>query len=236
MELNNWDSDKYNEFTLYLYSLQDLDYKKFHSKIVSNDVNLIGIRTPILKNMAKEISKGDYKNFIKLNKHETYEEIILHGLVLGYIKGDFSDIVVLLEEFIQYIDNWAINDITVANLKIFSKNLDSGFDVINNYISSDNEWSIRFGLILLLDFYINDTYINDILNICNNIECKKYYVMMANAWLISVCYVKYPSITHEFLKNNKLDKITHNKAISKIIESRRVDIDTKNILRTMKRE
>lgn len=235
MNLENikWDKDNYNKFIDYLFTLQDLKYKEFHSKLILSD-NLIGIKTPILKAIAKNISKGDYKTFIKLNKHEFYEEIIIHGLIIGYL-SDFKECLKYLDEFIPYVDNWAINDIVCANMKIFKKNQNEGFNIIKKYIKSNNPFQIRIGVVLLLDFYINDEFIDKIFNIIDNIHNDNYYVKMANAWIISICYIKYKEKTHNYLLNNNLDKFTFNKTISKICDSKRVDIKDKiNLIKIRK--
>lgn len=225
----------YNEFIKELYSLSDEKYRNFHSKIIKDNKNLIGIRTPILKNIAKEISRGDYNNFIKNMKHNTYEEKIIHGLIIGYIKTDFDTVITYLDEFIKYIDNWAINDIVAANLKIFNKNQNKGFKVIEKYLKMGDFYT-RFGLVLLLDYYINDSYIDKVLDIAFNMKDDKYYVNMANSWLISICYIKYPDKTLKYLKNSKLDKFTHNKAISKICDSYKVSKKEKIEIKKLRKD
>ena len=133
--------------------------------------------------------------------------------------------------FIPLIDNWAICDIVCANAKIFKKNLEEGLIYINKCINNHNPWSKRVGLVLLLDYYINDKYIDVVLKLANNIKSDEYYVKMANAWLISICYIKYPNKTETFLNNTKIDNWTYNKAISKICDSTRVEKEAKNKLK-----
>ena len=229
-----FDKKTYKVFLDYLYSLQDIKYRQFHSKLIMSD-NLIGIRTPELKRIASLIAKRDYKGFIKFNSKTLYEEKVLYGLVLGYIKVDFNIRLELLREFIPYVDNWAINDIVCANMKCFNNNQEEGYVFILECISSDNPWIVRFGIVLLLNFYINDNYIDKILDICNTIKSDDYYVRMAIAWLISICYIKYKNKTLNFLKQTKIDDWTYNKAIQKIIESTRVEIDEKIELKKLKR-
>lgn len=215
-----------------LYTLKDEKYKQFHSKLLKdNNIELIGIRTPELKKIAKEISKNDYNSFIKQNTHKTYEECILHGLVLGYINLEENNLLKMIDEFIPYIDNWAVNDLTVSNLKAFKK---INIQVIDKYINSDNPWEIRFGLTLLLNYYINTENLNKIFDICDSIKNTDYYVEMANAWLISICYIKYPKETFKYLKKCKLNKFTMNKAISKICDSYRVSPNDKKEVRKLK--
>lgn len=226
----------YNDFLNELYSLKDLKYKEFNSKIVCAD-NIIGVRTPELKKIAKTIAKGDYISFFKENKHKYYEETLVHGLVLGYLSLDFVELKYYIDDFLPYINNWAICDMTVSNLKIFSKTKckDVLFKEIKKYIKDNNPWINRFGYVLLLDYFIEDKYIDEIFELCKNYK-DHYYVKMGIAWLISVCFIKQKEKTLKFLESNKLDDWTYNKAIQKIIESNRVvDID-KKMLRGMKRK
>ena len=224
----------YKDFINELYNLQDLEYKNFHSKLILSD-KLIGVRTKELKRMAKTIARSNYKEFFKQNNHKLYEENIVHGLILGYLKLDFNDLNPLIDDFIPYIDNWAVCDLTVSNLKIFSKNKDIGFIEIKKYLKDNNPLINRFGYVLLLNYYIDDKYIDKIFKLCSNYK-DEYYVKMAIAWLVSMCFIKYKNKTLKFLNNNKLDDWTYNKSIQKIIESNRVSNEDKNMLRRLKRK
>ena len=230
------DFNNYDDFVKYLYSLQDIKYRDFQGKLILSD-NLIGIRTPELKRIAKRIAKSDYKTFFSLNKHELYEENIIHGLILGYLKLEFNDLKPFIEEFLPFIDNWAVCDITVANLDIYKRNKtkDICFKEIEKYIKDKNPWINRFGYVLLLDYFIEEDYIDRIFKLCENYK-DEYYVKMAIAWLISICYIKYKGRTLTFLKNNNLDNWTYNKSIQKIIESNRVTREDKDMLKKMKRK
>ncbi|MBE6139232.1 MAG: DNA alkylation repair protein [Firmicutes bacterium] len=227
---------KYDDFLNELYSLQDLKYKDFHSKLIMSD-KLVGVRTPELKRIAKVIARSNYEEFFKENRHELYEENLVHGLVLGYLKLEFNDLKPLVDEFIPHIDNWAVCDATVANLKVYKKNKtkDIVFNEIKNYIKDDNPWINRFGYVMLLEYFIEEKYINEIFELCSNYK-EEYYVKMAIAWLISMCYIKFKGRTLTFLKKNKLDVWTHNKAIQKTIESYRVTEEDKKMLRSLKRK
>lgn len=231
MRLDNINKDNYNEFIDYLFSLQDIKYKEFTNKII--DANIIGIRMPIIRQISKKIS-NNYKDFIKNNKHIYYEETMIHGLIIGYLK-DFNEVTYLLNDYISYVDNWGVCDSVCSNLKIFRKNQEEGFKLIEKYLKINKPFYIRFALVLLLNHYINDLYIDKILNICNDVKIENYYVKMANAWLLSMCYIKYPDKTYNFLLNNHLDKFTFNKTISKICDSHCVDIDTKNKLKRLRK-
>ena len=232
-----WTKEDYQKFLDYLKSSSDATYRAFHFKLLKNDnIQVIGVRTPLLKQLAKQISLGNYTEFISLNRHEYYEEDVIYGFILGYLKLDFQDLLNLLKEFTKHIDNWATNDLVCSNLKMFKKNLELGFYYIEELLKSQNRWENRFSLVLLLNFYVNDEYIDKVLKIASNIQSNDYYVLMANAWLLSICYIKYKDKTFPLFKEPILDDFTHNKAISKIIESNRISKEEKKEIRKWKRK
>lgn len=219
-----------------LFELSDQNYQKFHSKLCPNTDNIIGVRLPLLRALAKEIAKEDWREYLKTANDDYYEEIMLQGLVIGYAKADISEIIGYIEDFIPKINNWAVCDSFCNSLKITKKNMDIVWDLINKYLNSKNEFEIRFGVVMLMSFYINENYIDQILLLLDRIKHQGYYVKMAVAWAISVCYVKFPEKTLKYLNNNSLDDFTYNKSLQKIIESYRVDNDTKIKIKEMKRK
>ena len=223
-----WNNNNYQEFLNCLKKCQDIKYRDFHKKILNDDESkLIGIRTPELRKMAKEIK--DIDGFLKYNTHQFYEENILAALVITKVKENLLE---YIDNFIPYINNWAVCDIFAGSLKQF-KNID--IKVVKKYLNSNNPWSVRFGLVLLLSHYVSDKYIDEILKICDSINIDHYYVKMANAWALSICYIKFPEKTEKFLKTTKIDTFTYNKTISKICDSYRVSKEDKNRLKEMKK-
>jgi len=232
-----WNQKKYNQLLKELDSLKDLKYKKFQSNLGINEDYLIGVRTPELKKIAKRISKENYLYFIEQNTHNTYEERLIHGLLIGYLKTDFEEVTRLLWEFIPYIDNWALCDVTIANMHVWNKYTKDGFSFVKRCLNKKNEWYQRVGFIILLDYYINDEYIDKILEICNQYKTNQYYVKMAISWLISICYIKQKEKTLLFLKNNQMDSWIQNKSIQKIRESTRVNkIEKDELLKWKKKQ
>jgi 3-methyladenine DNA glycosylase AlkD len=218
-----------------IFSLADEKYKEFHSGLCPNTNNIVGVRVPILRNYAKELVKeGFEKNYNKIQT-EYYEEIMLKGMMIGLEKMDIDTKLTYIKEFIPYIDNWAVCDIFVAGLKIKEK--EKFYNFIQKYLENNKtEFEIRFGLVSLLDYYIDKEHIQEIFKITDKIKRDEYYIEMAIAWLISICYIKFPKETEEYLNNNKLSDFAYNKSIQKIIESTRVDEQVKNKLRKMKRK
>ncbi len=236
MERNEkWTKLKYKQLMDKLYTDRDLKYRDFQSKLGINIDYLIGIPIPKCRKIAKEISKTDYLSFIKLNTHKTYEERLIHGLLIGYIKEDLNTILKLFNDYITYIDNWALCDGPVSNLHIITHHLDESFSFVLKCLQSSNAWSKRVGYVLLLTYYVKEDYLDKIYQLCDENILDNYYVKMSIAWLISICYIKYPNQTTIYLRNNQLDKWTHNKAIQKIRESRRIFNEEKERLLKYKR-
>lgn len=225
-----------NEIRKKIFELADDKYKEFHSGLCPNTNNIVGVRVPILRNYAKEIAKGDFRKYLKEAQEEYYEEIMLQGMVIGLAKMHCAERLDYISKFVPKIDNWAVCDVTCAGLKFTKKNLDAVWDFIQIYFHSNKEFELRFGIVMLLDFYITDEYIDKVIQILDSIKHEGYYVKMAIAWTISVAYVKFPNKIMNYLKDNTLDDFTYNKALQKIIESYRVTEEDKKSIRKMKRK
>lgn len=217
-----------------LINLSDEKYKNFHSNLCPGVENILGVRLPLLRKIAKDLSKSNYKEYLDDSNIEYYEEIMIEGLTIGYIKVDNETRFKYIKEFIPKINNWAICDTFCNNLKFTKKNMDEMWNFIINYLSSKKEFELRFAIVMMLNFYITPEYIDKVLDILNNINHDGYYVKMAVAWAISFAYIRFPDKTLSFLQNNNLDKFTYNKSLQKIIESNRVSKEDKDLIRSMK--
>lgn len=218
-----------------LFAKQDLKYKEFHSSLCPNVDKIIGVRVPELRKMAKNIASQNYTQFLDNAKDEYYEELVLQGLVIGYAKISIEETFRYLKVFVPKINSWAVCDTTCSNLKITKKHMQKMWEFLEQYINSENEYEIRFALVMYLDYYLTDEYINKILQNIDKITNKQYYVQMAIAWLISFAYIKQKEKIEKYLLKNNLDKFTQNKAIQKICESYRVSNEEKNKLRKLKK-
>lgn len=220
-----------------LLELSDKKYKEFHGGLCPGTENIIGVRVPILRNYAKELFKEqDWKQTIKEIDNEYYEEIMLQGMLIGQAKTeDINIILKYVENYVPKIDNWAICDVFCAGLKITQKNKKEVWEFIQKYLKSDKEFEIRFAVVMILDYYIEEQYLSEDFKIFDDIKHEGYYVKMAVAWAISVCLIKFYDETVKYLEKCKLDDWTYNKAIQKAIESYRISDNRKQELRKMKK-
>ena len=223
------------EFKRKLFELADEKYKKFHSGLCPGTDNIIGVRVPMLRNYAKELAKKYQINvLLDTIDNEYYEEIMLQGMLIGLSKDDIFTVEKYIEQFVPKIDNWGICDTFCASLKITNKNKKEMWKFIQKYVKSDKEFEIRFAVVMLLDYYISEEYLEKDFAIFDGIDNTNYYVQMAVAWAISICLIKFYNETIEYLKNCKLDKFTYNKALQKAIESYKINDSQKEELRKMK--
>jgi 3-methyladenine DNA glycosylase AlkD len=232
---NNWNKKSYKEFIEYLISIKDEKYKEFNSSICLSKYEMLGIRLPILKKIAKDISKTNIEEFLKISNDKYYEEVMIQGLVISNIKEE--DIFYnYFKVYIYKIDNWAICDSFCNSIKIVEKYEDKYFKKAIELALNEEEFISRVGLIILLNHFIKEENLEKIFDTLNKIESDKYYINMAEAWLVCEIYTKFPNQTLEFIKNNNLNKFTHNKSISKIHDSYRVSSKEKEYLNTLKRK
>lgn len=221
-----------------LKKIVDEKYKEFHLSLCPGVNNILGIRVPVLRNLAKELNKKyNIKELFEKIDDEYYEEIMLKGMIIGLNKNlEWELIKKYIKEFVPKIDNWAICDTFCAGLKITLKNKEEMWNLINEYLKSNKEFEVRFAIVMILDYYIDIKYLQKDFEIFNSIKLDKYYVKMAIAWAISICLIKYYKETINYLINeSKIDDWTYNKAIQKTIESYRIIDERKEELRKMKK-
>lgn len=213
----------------------DLKYLSFHSSLVPNISSIQGVRVPILRKIAKSLSKEkDILKYLEKPTLENYEEVTIYGLAIGYLKLNIEKYQYYLDRFIPYIDNWATCDIVASNLKFIKKSKQEMYSFILKYLNSKKEFEVRFTIVLLMNYYLDEEFMNT-LKLVEKVKLDYYYVKMAISWLISICYIKHKDETIEFLKNTSLDNWTYNKVIQKIIESNRVTKQEKEYFKTLKR-
>lgn len=220
-----------------LREMADEKYREFHSRLIPGVESIFyGVRVPALRKLARQLVKGDWRGFVELRKDSSvYEFNMLCGMVCALAKCDFEEKLEYVKKFIPSIDNWAVCDIVCGDLKDVKNNRERMYEFVLPYLKSQNEYEVRFAVVILMQYFVTDEYINDVLKNYDDIRHKGYYVKMAVAWGISICFVKYRNITLEYLASCNLDDFTYNKSVQKMIESFRVSREDKEMLRSMKR-
>ena len=212
----------------------DNNYKEFQSKLIPN-INkdtILGIRTPALRRMAKDIFNSNERDkFLNDLPHKYYEENLIHFFVISMIK-DFEECINEVEKFLPYVDCWPVSD--QATPKVFKKNHSKLLPYVKKWIKSKHVYTSRFGIRILMNEYLDNDFKKEYLSIVSNIKSDEYYLKMMISWYFATALAKRYDETIYYFENHLLDDWIHKKAIQKAIESYRVTDKHKSYLRTLK--
>lgn len=223
----HWDKKSLNEFQDYLKSLSNSEKINWTKNIINTNYPVLAIKSPILKEIAKEIRGGAFLEFLDANLHEFYENLSINGELISSVK-DFELFKKYLLIYSKLVDNWASCDLLKFNVNKSNKN--DFLNLSKLLIKSELPFERRIGIDILFKF-INEEYIDEIFIILNSFYNEtEYYVNMALAWLFCECFIKQTSKTKTYLKNHHLNKFIINKGISKCRDSFRVSNDDKEWL------
>lgn len=217
-----------------LNKLADKEYALFQAKLTPNvqKEKFIGVRVPALRTFAKEFIKtDDSKKFLSTLPHYYYDENMLHGLLISLSKN-FDECISQLDEFLPFVDNWAVCDI--CSPKILKKDKEKLLDKIKKWISSKHTYTIRFGIEMLMSFYLDDDFKKEYLDLPLKVKSNEYYVNMMIAWFYATALAKQWASAFPIIENKLLPKWVHNKTIQKAIESYRISPSQKEILKRLK--
>ncbi|MGM9522618.1 MAG: DNA alkylation repair protein [Oscillospiraceae bacterium] len=217
-----------------LLAMQDIKYRDFQAKLIPTipKETIIGVRTPELRKLARELSKmPEGMEFLKILPHEYFEENNLHGFMIGNIRN-FDAALLEVERFLPFIDNWATCDQTSP--KALKKNLPALYERIKVWIRSEHVYTVRFGLGMLLEHFLDENFRQEMLELAASVHSEEYYINMMSAWYFATALTKQYDAAIGYIEGFKLPKWTHNKTIQKAIESYRVPDERKAYLRTLK--
>lgn len=218
-----------------LIALADPEYKQFILRLNPEfkDDNVIGVRVPEIRKLAKELSSDEIKTYLTLLPHNCREENLLHGFLLSHLGKDFDFVIAGVEKFLPYVDGWEISD-TMMPKKCFSINTDRLFPYIVKWLKSELTYTVRFGLVTLMDLYLDKHFTRESFELAVGVRSTEYYVMMAQAWYIATALAKQYDTAAALIESKTLPKWVHNKSIQKAIESYRVSDERKAYLRSLK--
>ncbi len=217
-----------------LFSLQDAKYRELQIRILPNlePESIIGVRTPELRQMAKELAvREETGAFLKDLPHRYFDENQLHAFILSGMK-DYTACMEALERFLPYVDNWATCD--QMSPKVFRKHRMELLGSIRKWIASDQAYTIRFGIGMLMEHYLDGDFDPAYPEMAAGVRSGEYYVNMMTAWYFATALAKQYDAVIPYIENRRLDPWTHNKAIQKAIESYRITPEQKEYLKTLK--
>lgn len=216
-----------------LLELCEPKYMKFTSALMPGVENVLGIRLPLLRKIAREIAAGDWRAYLAQAGDFYFEEQMLQGMVISYARCDPAEKLEHVARFIPKIDNWAVCDCFCWRLKAAERQ--PMWEFIRPRFRSEAEYEVRFAVVMALGNFVDQAHLEDLLQLLDGIRHEAYYARMGVAWAVSVCYIKFPERTHAWLESCSLDDWTFNKSLQKIVESYRVSDAAKQQIRAMKR-
>ena len=217
-----------------LFEMQDMQYRDFHSKLIPNidKERIIGVRTPVLRKYAKELSgSAEMRSFLEDLPHFYYEENNLHAFFIEQEK-DFKNCVAEIDRFLPYIDNWETCD--MMSPKVLAKNKSALYEKILFWISTGREYTVRYGLKELMTHFLDKEFKPEYLETAASVHSDEYYVNMMVAWLFATALTKQYDAALPYIENKRLSDWCHNKAISKACDSFRVERAKKEYLKTLR--
>ena len=216
-----------------LSELSDPTYRDFHAGLIPNISleTILGVRVPALRKLARELrGSAEAQEFMAALPHEYYDENCLHGLLINDIK-DFGATVSALDAFLPYVDNWAVCDL--ISPRSFKSRPPELAAHVRRWLESSHSYTVRFGIGVLMSFYLDVGFEPAQLEAVAERCCEEYYVNMMVAWYFATALAKQPEAALPYIENRRLSRWTHNKAIQKSIESRRIPDETKAYLKTL---
>ena len=216
-----------------LLELTEPKYMKFTSALMPGGENVLGIRLPVLRSIAKEIAAGDWRAYLAEAEDFYFEERMLQGLVIGYARCEPAEKLAHVARFVPKIDNWAVCDCFCWRLRAAERQ--PMWEFIQPYFHAQAAYDVRFAVVMGLGNFVDEQHLEAFLRQLDGIRHEAYYARMAVAWAVSIAYVRFPEKTLAYLKTCSLDDFTYNKALQKAVESRCVGEPARSLLRAMKR-
>ena len=212
---------------------QDMKYREFQSKLIPgiDPRTVIGVRTPLLRKMAKELEKSDREQFFSELPHTYFEENQLHGFILSELKS-FEECVEKLEKFLPYVDNWATCDQTSP--KVFKKHKEELLPYIQRWLESKYTYTVRFGIGMLMRHFLDEDFKQEYVQMVTAVHSEEYYINMEIAWYMATALAKQWESVIPYVEKRMLDPWTQNKTISKAVDSYRITKEQKEYLRTLR--
>ena len=223
---------KQTELQERLQQLAQKEYQEFSSGLLPGVKNMLGIRLPELRKIAKEMAaEENWAEYLSWRDCRFFEEVMLQGMILGYVKAPLQEILQQTEQFIPRIDNWSVNDSFCTTFSSADRYPKEVWEFLMQYQNSRKEFEVRVVAVMSLAHYLHPDYIESVLTILGKLDTSAYYASMAVTWAYATAWAKFPERTRRFLEENPLDRATHKRMLQKGIESRRITGEDKEWMR-----
>ena len=224
-----------NEIRARLEQLAEPKYKQFSEALTPNAPKMLGVRLPILRSMAKEYA-ADAQKLLQQPCGETFEEIMLRGMLIGCMKCTTEQRMQHIQAFVPLIDNWGVCDSFCSSIKEAKKKPELYWDFIQQYLHSDHEFEVRFAVVMMLDYFSSGTWTKETLQKLQTVTHRGYYAKMAVGWAISVCYIHEPDTTWYWLNQTQIEQEVMKIALQKIMDSKRVQGEQRERIRALREQ
>ena len=211
----------------------DPSYREFNRKLISGVENVLGIRIPVLRNIVKEMNDEEREVFLNSLPHKYHEENIMHMVIITEEK-DFDKAKEMILNFLPYVDNWQVSDVGIPKSFKDTKDREGLLEFVKILISKEATYFKRYGVFILMKLFLDDFYNKEVLEMVAETYSCEYYVNMMRAWFFQEAMVKRYADAVIYLEDKKLDRFTHLKTISKCVDSRKIDEDTKLYLKSLR--
>ena len=225
----------FKEFHENLISLGEPEYQTIQSNIIPNisKEKIIGIRLPKLIRFAKKnIDEKFKKKFLKHLPHKYLEEDLIHVWLINKMEN-YDECIKAVKVFLPYVKNWEISDSFMP--KAFRQNADELIDELEILLKSDSTYTVRFAILMMLKFYLDENYDKKYLQWVADIRSDEYYIEMMAGWFFTEALIKHYDDAIIFLEKRMLYPKIHTKTIQKAVETRRLTDEQKEYLKTLRR-
>ena len=223
-----------------LEKLAEPDYQKFSAHLLPPGEHVLGVRLPALRKIARSLAaEKNWQDVFSDHSEPYFEEVMLQGMVIGYLRCGPEERLSYIRDFIPLIHNWSVCDSFCAGLRFTAENLQNKERVwhfLQPYFHSGEEYAVRFACVMLLNYYTETEDLERDLTELDQLSGQPYYASMAVAWAVSMLYVRHPQQMKEYLAHSRLDDTTYARAIRKILESRQIQGEEREAVRALRRK
>lgn len=217
-----------------LFCRQDPAYRKLMISLLPSvpEETIIGVRTPLLRKLAADFTAEERRNLMRALPHRLFEENQLHAFMVSQEKS-FPECIRMTEAFLPYVDNWATCD--QMRPVCFAAHREELFPYAVKWVRSGRTYTIRFGLGILMKYYLSDPYAETCIRLAAETVSAEYYVNMMRAWFFAEALVRQYDAAIPYFEDHQLDHWTHLRGIQKALDSRRIPSVRKEYLKSLRR-